>query len=348
MTRIAKKSGNKSTGRASHQKFVSQAPSTAAEGKGGKMAFVYEKITQVILAQLEKGVVPWRVQYKKNGHGFPQNYCSKRPYSSVNMLLLATLPYERPYYLTMKQINTLGGRVKKGESGHIVTYWQFATDEKKAELLADGKSAAPLFRFYFVWNIEQTQDINFNLPDLDALAEKNRQLQRNDLHTVVNRMSSEGVTISHICPNLPCYIPQRDQISIPTISEFRTPENYYKTLFHELIHATGHPNRLNRETIAGYIKHIDPSTQDRAFEELIAELGTSFVLGALGVELGQADTPDPANPNRPDLVENAAAYIEHYSRLLSSDRTMIVKAASKAQAAADYVLGQVRTQSIQE
>jgi len=78
------------------------------------------------------------------------------------------------------------------------------------------------------------------------------------------------------------------------------------------------------------VANREPNALAYAFEELIAELGTSFLLNALGVDFSERD----------DLLENAAAYIDHYSKLLSSDRTIIVKAASKAQAAADYILDQ--------
>ena len=336
MTTLSKKTNRKTNaGKRTQHNVRPASPTTTDDNKGGKMArpgmaFLYDKITQTIIAQLEKGVVPWKAQYTKNGYGFPQNYCSKRPYTSINMMLLALLSYEKPYYLTLKQINQLGGRIKKGEKGHMVTFWKFPSDEKKAALIAEGKSAAPLFRFYYVWNIDQTEGIDFKLPDLDALVETNRQLQVNELQAVVNRMSRDGIQISHSCPDTPCYLPREDRVVIPTISEFRTPENYYKTMFHELVHGTGHPKRLNREAIAAYVVNREPNSSAYAFEELIAELGTSFVLNALGVAFSQRD----------DLLENAAAYINHYITLLSSDRTILVKAASKAQAAADYILGQ--------
>jgi len=336
MTTLSKKTAKKSNVGKRTQNYVPPTSLIATDDtKGGKMArpgmaFLYDKITQTIISQLEKGVIPWKAQYKKNGYGFPQNYCSKRPYTSINMLLLALLPYEKPYYLTLKQINQLGGRVRKGEKGHIVTFWKFPNEDKKAALLAEGKSAAPLFRFYYVWNIDQTDGIDVKLPDLDALVETNRQLQINELQEIVDRMSRDGIQISHTCPGTPCYLPRRDSIVLPTISEFRTPENYYKTMFHELVHATGHPKRLNRESIAAYVANREPNALAYAFEELIAELGTSFLLNALGVDFSERD----------DLLENAAAYIDHYSKLLSSDRTIIVKAASKAQAAAEYILDQ--------
>ena len=331
MTTVSKKTTKKTNAGKRSQNYVRPASPTATDdNKGVKMAFLYDKITQIILSQLEKGVIPWKAQYTKNGYGFPQNYCSKRPYTSINMLLLALLPYEKPYYLTLKQINQLGGRIRKGEKGHIVTFWKFPSEEKKAALLAEAKSAAPLFRFYYVWNIDQTEGIDFKLPDLNAFVETNRQLQVNQLQEVVNRMSRDGIQIVHVCPDTPCYLPRKDRVVIPTISEFRTPENYYKTMYHEFVHATGHPKRLNREAIAAYVANREPNPSTYAFEELIAELGTSFVLNALGVEFSQRD----------DLLQNAAAYIDHYSNLLSSDRTIIVKAASKAQAAADYILDQ--------
>jgi len=258
MTTLSKKTAKKSNVGKRTQNYVPPTSLTATDDtKGGKMAFLYDKITQTIISQLEKGVIPWKAQYKKNGYGFPQNYCSKRPYTSINMLLLALLPYEKPYYLTLKQINQLGGRVRKGEKGHIVTFWKFPNEDKKAALLAKGKSAAPLFRFYYVWNIDQTDGIDVKLPDLDALVETNRQLQINELQEIVDRMSRDGIQISHTCPGTPCYLPRRDSIVLPTISEFRTPENYYKTMFHELVHNAAWkimPHRMDLPMIEAHFR----------------------------------------------------------------------------------------------
>ena len=295
---------------------------------GGKMAFLYENITQRILAALEQGVLPWEKAHTITSFELPQNYVSKRPYTSINQLTMSLGAFERPYYLTRNQINELGGKITKGQKGTVVTFWKFPSEEKKIELLSAGKTTAPLFSYYYVWNVAQIEGIDFKLPCLKTLKAEAEARQRPALNTAIDRMQADGVTINHNCLDRPCYEVIGDVVIIPRITEFKTPEHFYKTMFHEFTHASGHPRRLNRAYIAAPLLGGEKTLEGRAFEELIAELGTSFVLGGLGVDLSQ----------HPSLLDQASSYIGSWVGLLRNDRTLIVRAASKAQAAADYIL----------
>ena len=118
-----------------------------------------------------------------------------------------------------------------------------------------------------------------------------------------------------------CYFPFRDEVQMPEMRNFTDSEEFYSTLFHELAHSTGHESRLDREGV----------TTNWAFglheysEELIAEMTSSFLCGFAGI--GQKTMP------------NSAAYIGGWLRKLQADPRYIVKASSKAQKAADYILG---------
>ena len=293
--------------------------------KGSGLDFIYQQVTQKILTQLEKGVKPWKKQYSGQSWQSPQNYVTKRAYTSINWLMLVMEPYPTPYYLTFKQLSDLAGTVRKGEKGHVVTYWQFPDAQKKADLLAAGRTAAPLMRYYYVWNIAQVDGIRFNLP-----AAATEPVPTDERFTpLIERMQAEGLKIDNCCPQYPNYGASRDLIQIPPVADFNTPENYYKTLGHEMIHATGHPRRLNRPHIAAHARGEEGTTESRAAEELIAELGTSFVLANLGIDLESRD----------DLFQNAASYINSWVKLLQNDHRHIFRAAAAAQAAASYLLG---------
>ena len=326
------KSTKKSTGSHNPQRYKATQTNGVAnpsDHSGGKMAFLYENITQSILAALEKGVLPWRKSHTISSFELPQNYVSKRPYTSINHLIMSLGLFERPYYLTRNQIGELGGKISKGQKGTIVTFWKFPTEEKKIELLSAGKSPSPLFSYYYVWNVAQIEGIDFKLPGLQQQKQAGEARQLPSLQTAVERMKADGVTLNHNCLDRPTYEVVRDVVVIPRITDFITPEHYYKTMYHEFVHATGHPKRLNREHIAAPLTGGEKTPQGRAFEELIAELGTSFVLAGLGVDLSQ----------RGDLLGQASSYIQSWIGMLKNDRTLIVKAATKAQASADYIIG---------
>ena len=114
------------------------------------------------------------------------------------------------------------------------------------------------------------------------------------------------------------YAPATDHVRMPAFADFRTAEGYYGVLGHEATHWTGHPSRLARD-LAGRF-----GSAAYAAEELVAELGAAFALAALGLA---------AEP-RPDH----ARYVAHWLDLLRAGRRAVFTAASKAQAAADWLL----------
>ena len=117
------------------------------------------------------------------------------------------------------------------------------------------------------------------------------------------------------------YIPKRDQIRIPDMHDFESTSDYYATLFHELVHSTGHAKHLNREGFAA-AQRTDVIRYSK--EELIAEMGASFLCALTGIE-------------NSEITNNAASYIQSWLEIFKQDKKMVVKAASKAQKAVDYI-----------
>ncbi|MDN3564286.1 zincin-like metallopeptidase domain-containing protein, partial [Paeniroseomonas aquatica] len=114
------------------------------------------------------------------------------------------------------------------------------------------------------------------------------------------------------------YLPNLDYIRMPELERFVYPEAFYATLAHELGHWTGHPSRLNRETI---IKRH--SEEARAIEEILAELTAAFTCASLGIDH--------------DLRQDSTAYIGSWLRVLASDKKFIFVAAAHAQRACDFL-----------
>lgn len=120
------------------------------------------------------------------------------------------------------------------------------------------------------------------------------------------------------------YRPRADIVQLPGRDAFRSPEGYYSVAFHELTHATGHASRLKRRSVSGETLPVFGSP-DYSNEELVAEMGATFLCGHAGIATR--------------TIDNGAAYIAGWLHALRDDQRVVVRAAAHAQKAADYILG---------
>jgi len=278
---------------------------------------VYEIITERITALLEQGVVPWRKPWK--GGGYPKNIMSMKSYRGINVFMLASMGYTSPYWMTYKQALSVGGHVRKGEKGCPVIYWNILEKEE----MKDGKKVKrkiPFLRYFTVFNLEQID----GLESVKRIASKVKAIEPVEFNPIE---ACEGLV--EAVPNPPeiehkggraCYSPLVDKISMPKQEMFESPEEYYSTLFHELGHATGHKDRLNRDGLAkgGFGSHAYSK------EELVAEFTAAFLCGETGIDTA--------------TIENSAAYLSNWLKKLNENPKWLVEAAAKAQKAADYLL----------
>lgn len=276
------------------------------------MSKVYEYVTKKIVAELEKGEIPWR----KPWVGGPAiNWKSKKKYRGVNMFLLP--PGE---YVTYKQATEAGGFVKKGERGHMVVFYTtLEYDKKGGESKGtgeDGKTRIPYLRYYTVFELSQCEGL-----------ERRRRVDGVD-HNPIERCEEivagyeNGPAIEHGAEGA-SYSVKKDRVAMPDRERFFCMEEYYSTLFHELGHSTGHQTRLNRESLTSATAGF--GTSPYAEDELIAEMTAAMLCGEAGIDNV--------------TLENSAGYIDGWRKRLSSDPKLIVRMASKAQKAADLILG---------
>lgn len=172
-------------------------------------------------------------------------------------------------------------------------------------------------KYHTVFNAEQCEKIPVpkdNLIEFKPIEECEK---------VINNMPKRPVI--HEGRNRACYIPSKDVVEIPDREVFKTVEEYYSTLFHELVHSTGHISRLNRQSI----------TESHAFgsetyskEELIAEIGSSFVCGMTGISN--------------QTLESNASYISNWLTRLRNDKKLIITASSHAQKACDFIQNRIQ------
>lgn len=286
---------------------------------------IYQAITDRFLEQLQKGKVPWQQPWMSS----VQNLVSRKPYHGINAFTLGLTEYTSPFWLTFKQALDLGGHIKKGEKSLPVIYYKLLEKqdaEVNGAMRGDGsQKRIPLVRWANVFNFDQTEGIK--APVITSTQSPVQPLQK----------AASIVEKAKLCPIIHAgfaalYSPKDDVIRLPDPGTFKTREGYYATLFHEMTHATGHVSRLNREGITQPVKF---GSQRYSKEELIAELGASFLSNEAGI-LNQVQ------------FENSSAYLSSWIEKLQNDPRMIVSAASHAQRSADFVLGVEQKEALHE
>ncbi len=275
---------------------------------------IYELITKKIIEELEKGIIPWRKPWISDT---PKNLITKKEYRGINRLLLSTISnkFNNPYFATFKQIDEIGGYVKKGEKGHIVVFWKvFNNDEieEKEEIEKNDKHF--VLRYYTVFNLEQCWIPEEKKPKNEI---NNNVFEIEKCENIINNMPKKPVIKYEY--NQAFYNFDSDYIGIPSKEKFISMENFYSTLFHELVHSTGHETRLNRKMVGKY-----GNKEIYSKEELIAEIGASFLNDIAGIR----------NVN----FNNSIAYINSWLKVLKNDKRLIVMASNQAQKAVDFIL----------
>jgi antirestriction protein ArdC len=280
---------------------------------------LYADVSARILSQLEAGAAPWVKPWSQTpGQNVPHNAATGRPYSGCNVVLLwmAKGHYATPRYLTFKQAKDLGGNVRKGEHGTKVYFVKQLLVKDKGEQ-AEGEEGnakqVAMLREYTVFNVEQCE----NLPEriLTPKLEKVRHTHERDA-TIDEFIAATGADIREGHGEA-YYIPSRDFISMPAFRAFKSAASFYATEFHELGHWTGAKSRLDRQ--------FGKRFGDRAYaaEELVAELTAAFLCAEFSV----------------DGELRHAGYVASWIELLKDDPRAFFTAASKAQAAANYLRG---------
>lgn len=279
---------------------------------------VYEIITQRIIDSLEAGVVPWRTPWKSVA---PRNLISKKPYRGVNVFLLSAMRHTSPYWLTFRQAKAKGGNVRKGERSTPVIFWKVFEED------GERFSRPPVLRYYSVFNLDQCEGIAAPVSDEDGEVLAFEPIDA--CERIVNGYATRPPI--DVGGDKASYNPNFDRINMPPRENFESVEAYYATEFHEMIHSTGHPDRLDREGIT----HMDYfGSHKYSFEELVAECGSAFLCGEAGI----IDT----------TIENSSAYIAGWVSKLKHETKWVVQAGGKAAKAADYILGRGKEPEQQE
>jgi antirestriction protein ArdC len=285
---------------------------------------IYTRVTDAIVAALEKGVRPWAQPWVATHQAGPvcrPLRANGIPYRGVNVLMLWMASeikgYTSPIWMTYHQAIQVGGNVRKGEHSSPVV---FANSFKKTEANEQGEEEEREINYlkqYAAFNVEQIDGLPDYYYALKPSPEALKNLRRIDaaerfvanLHADIRHGGGRAF-----------YSPTDDYIQLPPLDSFRDSESYYATLAHEATHWTRHDKRLNRDFGRKCFGDTGYAT-----EELVAELGSAFLCADLELTL--------------EVREDHAAYIEHWLTALKNDKRLIFTAASHAQKALDYLHG---------
>jgi antirestriction protein ArdC len=278
---------------------------------------IYNQVTEQIITDLEAGHIPWERPWS-GGFLFPQNAATMNTYNGINVLILwmrqRKSAFESSQWLTFNQAQELGASIKKGEKATRIIYYKSLNIEDKNDNGETETKTIPMLKTHSVFNICQTEGLE------SLLKIERSQFETFDEPKVCEKaeaiVSQCGAKLSFDGGAYAFYNVNQDLISLPPKKAFKDQLGFYATVLHELTHWTGAESRLNRNlgeiTKAGH----------EAKEELIAELGSSFLCAQVGLE----------------YTSQHAAYVESWLKVLKNDKSAIFKAASQARVASEFLL----------
>ncbi|MFK3708706.1 ArdC family protein [Klebsiella sp. NPDC088457] len=275
---------------------------------------IYQTVTDGIITALEAGVKPWACPWQRVAgmSGLPSNYATGAAYSGMNIMLLWCSASKQGFsdsrWMTYKQSQAAGGQVRKGEHGTTAIF--YTTLEKEND--AGEIDHIPMLKTFVVFNVEQIDGLSLTAETVAPEA------TFDPLPQAENLFRSSGARIIEKGQNA-FFMPSSDEIWLPERHLFADAANFYATGLHELVHWSGAKSRLNREMKGRF------GSEGYAAEELVAELGSAFLMAELGI-VGEVQHE---------------SYIASWLKALKNDKRYIFKAASAASKAHRYLMEKV-------
>ena len=281
-----------------------------------KKSDVYQEVTDKIIELMETHGTNWCKPWAGGGlaSGMPFSVTSKAAYSGINVILLWAAGYSSSEWGTFKAWQAKGAKVKKGEKGTpIIFFKQLRVKDKDTKEVKN----IPMIKQFYVFNAQQVE--GYEPPEVEEMEPLAL------LDNVEDFVTNTGAKVHQVAGDQAFYRPSTDNITVPLPAQFKGEtegerlHGYYGTLLHELTHWTGSKKRLDR-----FAPEKGESLKEAyAKEELVAELGAAFLCAELGVS---------SEPR-----EDHAKYLNNWLKALKDDKKLIVKAASKARKACEFV-----------
>ena len=296
-----------------------------------------QAITDELIRVIERGTLPWRKPWRVAGSALPLRHTGE-PYQGINNFLLtmrtSLMGYASPYWMTLRQANELEAHIRKGETSSVVIY--YGTSYKDADKAPgakagaddtvegpadDDRQAIPFMKSYRVFNADQIEGLPETFhpkPEMQDGPQKPNNSTPEPIPHMQAFFDQLGADIV-VSGREAKYVTALDRIYMPPLDVFETAHKFYGVLSHEAAHWTKPRHRLNRN-------YGDARFGNTAYarEEIVAELTSLF----LGQHLGFA----------PHTLDNSAAYLDGWIRVLKSDKRAIFTHAGDAQRACQYLI----------
>ena len=276
---------------------------------------VYQIVTDRIIEQMSKGIIPWQ----KPWHGVAGgavSYETQKPYSFLNQFLLG----RDGEWLTFNQVKKAGGHVRKGAKAGIVTFFKSYDKEQVNEDGVTETKKSFVLQYYHVFHISDCEGVTSRRKDnFTPVEHQPIETAEKIVNEYVER--EDTLTLEITPSNRAYFVPATDSVVVPCMSQYDDIEEFYSTLFHELVHSTGVSKRCDRG-----LGKVASKSEEYSREELVAEIGSAMMCNILGLDGEKA-------------FKNSVAYIQSWLRALQNDNKMIVWAASRAEKAVKYIQG---------
>lgn len=282
---------------------------------------VKQIITDRIIEQLSKGVVPWHKPWV--GLGGSWNRRNGKQYSLINQMLLDDVGE----YATFNCIKNDGGKINKGAKGSYVLEWfftEYTKEDEDGNTICDDETGEPkmykrwTMKYEKVFNIEKDTNLKPRYDKKDAKQYDGEPIEVAE-NCLMNYIKSQKVKLVHAESDRAYYSLLKDTIHLPTKKQFKVMEEYYSTAFHESAHSTGHPTRLDRIESARF------GSEKYGREELVAELTSAAVCNTLGIEVDST-------------FKNSASYIDNWVKAIKGGKADIISASAFADKAYAMIL----------
>jgi antirestriction protein ArdC len=287
---------------------------------------VIDIVNERILEKMEQGVNPWKKTWKVSG-GFlvnrPYNYVTNKAYRGLNLALL-----DSGFYVSYKQLQDLGGRVKQGAKPYFVTYSKptiYTTEaiNPDTEELETLEKRGWIMKYYWVYSLDDCEGYreikNRTKPTDTEYNDYNDNEEWEEAEAVIcNYVERDGLSLLRKEQGQAYYMPMAHQVVLPLLKQFDDSISFYETAFHELGHSTS--KHLNRELGSKF------GSEKYAKEELVAEICSIYCMNALGV------SDDKYFNNNIAYLKSWASHIKK-----NENKYFIYSAMSKAQKAFEYI-----------
>lgn len=288
-----------------------------------KQSEVIEKVTKRVFEIMETGeTIPWNRPWMSIDKAC-QNFTTGKAYNGINAFILSLMSGEFdgcPYFATFDQFKSKNITVnQKGYIPVIFFSWLEKEDEETGE-----EKAIPFFKYFRVFSLLQTDSAQKWEEEKDSVL-VNKNFQNNDqADLLINQYAEKMASITNKQQGRACYSPSSDTITLPLKAQFPIESQYYATVFHEMVHSTGHSSRLSRSGVTNPTKF---GSHEYSQEELVAEMGSFALMHYFNI---------------PVQIDNQASYIRGWMKALKDNPKYLVWASGQAEKAVNFIIESVK------